>query len=120
MQQPRQATFSMVNCPSASVSSARGDFQAALERFMHPLGALDVTGGAVTDADNVAADGMMAELAVEGRHARNRRRRDLRQFADAPQGLGRQIAVMLLDRPKDGDQGVRAAAESLDGLVDVG
>ncbi len=54
-----------------------GDAQVPADRVVHPVGALDVAGRPVTDADEVLAHGVVAELCVEGRHALELRRGDL-------------------------------------------
>ena len=57
-----QKTFSTVNCPEASVSSVPRDLEVVAEYVVDPLGAFDVTGGAVADADQVPPYGAMSEL----------------------------------------------------------
>ena len=74
----------------------------------------------MADVNDVAADGPVAELRVERRYAHNRRGRDLRQLAHALDRLAGHVAIMRLDRLKDRDHGIAAAAEPRDGLIDEG
>lgn len=99
---------------------ARGDFQAALECVLDQLRAFDVTGCAVADIDDMAADRAMPELGIKRRHAHNRRRRDIGQLANPLDRLGRHVAIVRLDRLQDRDHDLAAAAQPLDGLIDKG
>ena len=95
---------------------AVGDLQPPLEGVLDQLGALHVAGRAVADVDDVSADRAMAELGVEGRHAHDRRRRDVGQLADPLDRLARHVAIVRLNRLEDRDHGIAAAAEPLDAL----
>ena len=117
VQQPRQATFSIVNSPRRRCRR-RGDLQPPLESVLDQFGPFHVTGRAVADVNDVPADRAMAELAVERRHAHDRRRRDLRQLADALDRLARHVAIVRLNRLQDRNHGILAAAEPLDALID--
>ncbi len=97
---------------------AGGDFQPPLEGVLDQLRAFHVTGRAVANVDDVAADRAMPELGVERRHAHNRRRRDVGQLADPLDRLARHVAIVRLDRLEDRNHDLAAAAEPLDGLID--
>ena len=97
---------------------ALGNPEMTAERVVDALGALDVAGGADADVDDVLARRLMAELIVERRDAGDRGRRDLRQLADPPQGLFRQIAVVSLEGLEDLQHLLGAGADPLDGLID--
>ena len=98
VQEPRQATCSMVNCRSRSVSAPVGNVQMPPQRILDPLRARHVTRRAATDAHDVFARRLHAEHVVERRHARDGRGRDVARLAHAAQRLLRQIAVVLLQR----------------------
>jgi len=66
------------------------------KRIIYLTRPFDVTGRPDAHMNDVPADGTMAKLAVETRNTGYRRRRNLRQFADAFESLLRQVAVMPL------------------------
>ncbi len=98
---------------------AFGNAQVAAQGVLDPFGAAHVAGRAVAHMDDVLAARLMPEHVVEGRDPANRRRRDLRGRADAPQRLLRQVAVMVLQGLKDRDDGVGRAPDALHGLIHV-
>ena len=61
----------------------------------------------------------MPEVRVEGRHAVNPRRRDLRGFAHSLEGFLGQVVVLVLDRFQYGHNGFRAVAYRCDNPVYV-
>ena len=75
VQQPRQATFSIVNRSVRRRCRRRGRFQMPLQGVLHQLEPLDVAGRAVANADDVLAGRLVAELRVERGHAGDRGRR---------------------------------------------
>jgi len=91
---------------------AIGDLQGGLDRVADGLGALDVAGGPVADADHVLPHRLVAELGVERRDARHGGRRDVADLAQAAQrGLG-QVAVVLLDRLEQRNHVLAALADA--------
>ncbi len=95
----------------------RGDSEAAAQLVGDPGGAGDVAGRAVADLDYVLADGCVAELRIERRHARELGRRDVRVLADVAQGGGGEIAVVGLHGLQDGDDGGPISAGMRDDLI---
>ena len=77
LQEPMQATRSIVNCPRWIRIGTVGHAQAAPQFVAHFDRAGDVAGRAFADPDDVLADGTLPELAVEGGDAGDLRRRDL-------------------------------------------
>jgi hypothetical protein len=117
VQQPRQATLSMVNWRWGSVSSPGGcgvDGAGILDA----VGAGDVAGGAMADMDDVFADGAMPELIVEGGDAPERGGSDIGDRADPFEGGFGQVPVMFLDGLQQGNDGIGRAADARDGFVD--
>ncbi len=76
-----------------------------------------VTGRAFADADDVLADGALAELPVERGDARDLRRRHLARAGHLPQRLVRQEAVARLDGLEHRDDGLRLPALRLENPV---
>jgi len=62
----------------------------------------------------------VAELRVEGGHARNLGRGDLGDLADAPQRLLGQVPELLLEALKDGDDRLGLSPRLLDKPVNEG
>ena len=76
-----------------------------------------VAGRAFADADDVLADGALAELPVERGDARDLRRRHLARAGHLPQRLVRQEAVARLDGLEHRDDGLRLSALRLEDPV---
>ena len=115
-----QKTFSTVYSPEASVSSLPVMLEIIAEHVVHPLGAFDVTGGAVADADQVPPHGPVPELRVERRDAGDLRQGNVALLGHPPQGLARQVAIMALQDLQDGQNPVRIAPQAVQRLIDKG
>ncbi len=96
------------------------DVEIIAEHVVDALGAFDVTGGAVADADQVPAHGAVPELRVERRDAGDLRQGNLAVLGHPPQGLPGQIAVMTLQDLQDGQNPVWIASQAVKRLIDKG
>ncbi len=96
-----------------------GDLQVLPERIEHALRPLDVAGRADAHMHQVLADGRVAELVVERRDARYVGGGDLADLADPLQRLGRQVAVVHLDRLEDRYKPLAGGPDAGDRLVNV-
>ena len=97
-----------------------GDLEIIAEHVVDALGAFDVTGGAVADADQVPPDGTVPELRVERRDAGDLRQGNVALLGHPPQGLPGQVAVMTLQDLQDGQNPVWITPQSVERLIDKG
>ncbi len=97
---------------------AAADAEVTFQGVLHPFRAFHVASRAVANADDVLADRSMAELCVKCGNPRDRRRRDFGQPADPLHGLAGQVAKMRLKGLQNGDYGLGASPQTLDGLID--
>lgn len=89
-----------------------------LDSAVEVLGALDVARRAVADAQDVAAQGFEPEPVVERGDPDDARRRDVRDLADASQGVFRQVAELGLQALQDRNDRVLRASLLLDDAID--
>ncbi len=99
---------------------APADLQVVAEGVVDPFGTLDVTSRAVANTDEILAYGAVSKLRIKRRDARDLGKRDLALLGHAPQGLDGQIAVMPLQDLQDGQNPVRLATHTVEGLIDEG
>jgi hypothetical protein len=79
--------------------------------------ASNMTGGAMTDMNDMFPDGLMSKLVVKGGDAPERGGLDISDGTDTFQSRLGQVAILLLNRLQNGDDRVRRAADTLDGLI---
>ena len=96
------------------------EMQVAADGVFDQLGAFNVTGGAVADAQLVSAAGREAELVVESGDGGDLGGGDASELADAIEGLGREPVVVIVEGLEDGDGAITAVADAGDDFVDEG
>ena len=112
-QQPRQATVSSVNWPSAVVSPG-GDVELALELLEDLRPPADMAGRAHADQAGVLSAGREAEGPVERGHADDVDERHLQRAGDLAQRFRREVIVLGLDVQEDRDEVLPEAAVPVD------
>ena len=101
----REYSWSSVVCPSV-------DAQRPLQLLQDQPRAAHVAGRAAADRHALPADGVEAELGVEGRDAVDATARHPRVPRDRPQRLRRQVAEVRLHRLQQGDERRPASART--------
>ena len=118
VQQPRQATGSMVNCRCRIGVGARRNAQMPPQRILHPSPLPHMAGRAAADPDNMFARRLVAEHVVEGRNPGDGSGWNLGQSAEPFQVLLGQVAMMFLERLENRDQRLGFAPDLLHRLFD--
>ena len=97
-----------------------GDPEIIAQHVVDAFGALDVTGGAVADADQLPPHGVVPELRVERGNAGDLRQGHVALLRNPAQRLPRQVAVMTLQDLQDGQDPVWITPQTVERLIDKG
>lgn len=95
-----------------------GNSQFAADRILDTLRTLDMTGGAMTNPQEMATPPLHAELGVKAGDSHNLRRGDFGQFADPLQRLEGEVVELGLNRLEDRDDAALIASEFRNDLLD--